>query len=519
MSKKKFDVIIFGGGHNGLVSAAILARKGLQVLLLEGKEILGGACRTEYPFKVAPQLGASTGAYLLGPMPPEILDLLKIKLEWIPRDPFYFLPTRGTRSLLLGSDSEENKRQFLKCFSKTDWEANCAMQKDLEMIRNKIGHTWLSEPKSVIQTATDCFSNNSDQMLFRTLCEGSVMQFLNRYGFKSNLLKAMYAVTDGLIGAYASWDTPGTGHNFLVHNMCRLPGSNGNWMLVKGGMGAVIQELVRVANEAGVTTRNNSKVSQLIVENGKACGVILESKEEIYATSILASTDPFTMRKIVGDTNLPTTFIAKLDEYATKPGATMKINLCLSDLPTFTCLPENRGQFRTTTHLLPDEDEVLGKIYEAFEFVKRGELPPYPLLEWYTHTALDPSLRDSEGRHNAALFVQLVPNRITNGSWEDSKEDYVRHILRIVDEFAPGTSKLVLEHCTFTPEGIENHFGISGGHILHIDHCWKFDERLPYRSPISGLYFGSAACYPGGGVTGAPGYNAANALLSDLDLV
>ena len=511
-----YDAIVVGGGHNGLVAAIFLARAGLRVAALEKNLLFGGACRTEYPFAAAPKLGASTGAYLLGPMPPELLESLGLNLKLLRRDPYYFLPTRGKRSLLLGHDDQLNRAQFEQCFSEADWSAHVAMQRDLARIRDAVAPSWLEQPRSLQETADRYLAERSDRQLFTELCRGSVMEFLDRYGFKSDLLKAMYAVTDGLIGAYASWDTPGTGLNFLLHNMCRLPASNGTWMLVEGGMGKVTAELCRVALEAGVELRASSPVAAISSSASGVDGVALANGEVLKANVVVSGADPFSTRRLIGDAALPPPFLAKLDEFATRPGATMKVNLCLRKLPRFTCMPEDRGQFFTTTHLLPDESEVLDCIQQAFRAVTLGELPDYPLIEWYTHTKLDPTLQDSEGRHNAALFVQLVPNRLATGSWDDAVAEYVRKLLAIVDEFAPGTSELVEEHFTLTPEGIERHFGIAGGHIMHVDMAWGFENRLPFRSPIAGLYFAGAACHPGGGVTGAPGFNAAQAVLQDL---
>jgi len=515
MSSKRYDVIVVGGGHNGLISAKFMSDQGLKVLVLEANPVFGGACRTEYPFKKAPKLGASTGAYLLGPMPPKLYQMLDMKLKPIKRDPHYFLPTRGSESLLLGSNDQANRDQILKMFSKQDWDALCRMQADIALVRDAVADTWLEEPCSLEEKADACFCTDAEREAFINLCSGTVMDYLDRFGFKSDLLKAMYAVTDGLIGSWASWDTPGTGFNFLLHNMCKLPDSGGAWMLVEGGMGAIANELCRIARAAGAELRANARVSEIIIDGKSAKGVVLEGGEEISADAVMVNADPFTMRGLVGDDNLPQGFISTLDDYSTKPGATMKINLCLDGLPTFKSLPINQGQFQTTAHFLPEESEVLAKISEAFDCVKRGELPPYPCIEMYTHTVLDPSLKSGiRDFHNAAFFVQLVPNKPVNGTWQELCNGYVHHILSIADEFAPDFSSRVVEHFTLTPQGIENHFGIKGGHILHVDSFWNHDKRLPYAAPeVENLFFCGAAFFPGGAVIGAPGYNASQSLL------
>src|ERR1700733_8124603 len=265
MSEVETDVIVIGAGHNGLVAALLLARSGLRVQLLEDKYMVGGAVRTEKPFKKAPDLGISTGAYLLGLVPPEPMRNLGVDIPLHRRDPHYFLPTREKRYLMFGSDAAATKHQFIEFFSEADWRANEAMTAEIGKLRDDIAPTWLHEPLSIEQTA-DKFVRPELQQAFVDLCRGSVGDYLARFDFKSDLVRAMYAVTDGFSGLFGTWDTPGTGMNFLAHNMCRLPGSDGTFMIVRGGMGTVTAELVRAAEQAGARIETNAAVERIVVQ-------------------------------------------------------------------------------------------------------------------------------------------------------------------------------------------------------------------------------------------------------------
>ncbi len=500
------DIIIVGAGHNGLVAATLLARAGLTVRVLEERDVIGGAVRTEYPFKTAPKLAASTGAYLLGLMQPELIRLLGIDLPLVRRDPHYFLPTTGKRYLLFGSDRNAMHEQFQTFFSEQDWKANEALQAELDQLREDVAPTWLQEPLSIEDTA-DRFIRPKLRQIFVDLCRGSVGAYLDRFGFRSDLLKVMYAVTDGFSGLCGTWDTPGTGMNFLVHNMCRLPGSDGTWMLVRGGMGTVTQRLADAARKAGATIETGKPVRKIVVENGSVTGV-----DDYRARAVIVNADPFRMRELV---SFPAEYNKRLDAYR-KDGTTMKVNMCLKALPKFTCLPEDRGQYGTTIHLLPDEADAMQGVRDAFTSVQRGELPDFPTIEWYTHSTVDPTLRDDAGHHTAALFVQWVPYTLRGTTWEKEENDYVRHLLSICDRFAPGTSALVQETFTLTPPKIESYFGITRGHIHHVDNSFGFADRLPYATPVDGLYSCSAGCHPAGSVIGAAGHNAAMRVLRDL---
>jgi phytoene dehydrogenase-like protein len=197
------------------------------------------------------------------------------------------------------------------------------------------------------------------------------------------------------------------------------------------------------------------------------------------------------------------------------PGSTLKVNLALRDLPRFTCAPD-AAPFGATIHLLPQVPDVLDAVRRQWADVQAGRLPEFPTIEWYVHTTVDPSLRDEDGHHSSALFVQSVPYAIAGSSWEAELPGYVDHLLSLCDRFAPGTSALVADTFPLPPPGIERHFGISGGHIHHVDNGVAFADRMPYATGLDGLYACSAGCHPAGSVIGAAGHNAAQRVLADL---
>ena len=506
------DVLIVGAGHNGLVAALMLARAGLRVQVLESAAVAGGACRTEYPFARAPEVGQSTGAYLLGLMPPELMQELGVSFPLIRRDPHYFLPTTDDRYLLMGADRAATEAQLELFFSRRDVDADRALQNELSMLREDIAPTWLQTPVSIEETA-ERYVRPALRDAFVALCRGSVGAYLQRFGFQSELLEAMYAVTDGFTGLYGDWDTPGSGMNFLVHNMCRLTGSDGTWMVVRGGMGTVTRVLAAAAERAGAEIILGTAVASIETRGSIATGVLTEDGELHRARAVIVNADPFRMLSMLGD-GCPNDLRERVGRYR-RPGTSIKVNLCLGDLPTFSCLPERRGQHRATIHLLPEQDTA-AKLREAFAECKAGRLPSNPSIEWYIHTTLDPSLQDARGRHSSALFCQWVPDTLAESSWDREESRFVSQLLEICDRFAPGTSSLVDDVFTLTPPKIESHFGITAGHIHHIDNSFGFADRLPYRLPVAGLYACGAGCHPAGSVVGAAGHNAAIAVLSDL---
>jgi phytoene dehydrogenase-like protein len=517
MTKTVTDIVIIGAGHNGLVAAIMLARHGLNVTVFEEQSTVGGAAKTEYPFAKAPKLGTSSGAYLFGLMPPELIAKLQAKFTLIRRDPHYFLPTTDHRYLLFGSDVEAVRQQFLAFFSERDWKAHQALIGEIGQIREDLAPSWLEEPFSVDETA-EKYLRPALRETFINLVTHSVEDYLARFGFASELLLAMYAVTDGFPGLHGSFGTPASGMNFLVHNMCRLPGSDGTWMMVEGGMGSISRELARLAAEAGARIWTGAGVQHIITRGEQVVGVVLGDGREIDTHVVISNADPFRMRTLVGQEKFPLAFNAKLDNFQ-RYGTTFKVNLALDRLPTFQCLPTNCGQHHATIHLLPQGQDVISHIRQGFEKVQAGELAEFPPIEWYMHTPADPTLQDDQGRHSAAFFVQWVPYELKHKRWEDEEGHYVKHLLSIADQFAPGFSSSVVDAFTLTPKKIEQHFGISYGHIHHVDNTFGFDQRMPYATPITGLYSCSAGCHPAGSVIGAAGHNATMRVLKDLGVL
>jgi phytoene dehydrogenase-like protein len=509
------DVVIVGAGHNGLVSAILLARAGLSVVVLEADRTIGGATRTERPFPKVPELGQSTGSYLLGLMPPELLRALDLRIPVLRRDPHYFLPTPGTGPyLLFGSDRASTQEQMRRFFSTQDVAADDAMQAEVAALREDLGPAWLAEPMSVEETA-EVFVRPALRRAFIDLVRGSVADYLARFDFRSELLVSMYAVTDGLSGLHAGPDDPGTGHNFLVHNMCRLPGSDGTWMIAAGGMGTVSRTFADAAVAAGAQIFPGVPVTEVYTDAGAVAGVCTADGREVMTEVVLAACDPYRLMALA---ELPPELTARLQSVR-RPGTTMKLNLALSGLPRFTCLPDGApSPFGSTVHLLPGSGSgsPMGELRAMWAAVQRGELPAEPTIEWYVHTTVDPSLQDPAGHHSSALFVQSVPYAPAGTTWEAALPSYVDSLLAICDRYAPGTSTLVADTFPLTPPGIEEHFGITGGHIHHVDNAVSFDQRMPYATGIPGLYAGSAGCHPAGSVIGAAGHNAARRILADL---
>lgn len=522
VSTRAADVLIIGAGHNALVAATLLARAKLTVVVLEAREVIGGACRTEYPFAAAPGLAASTGAYLLGPFPPELLALLDIgvgrDLSLVRRDPHYFMPTLDNRYLLLGADQDKSRRQFAEFFTEADARANQALGAEISAIVHDVAPAWLQQPLTVEDTAQR-FVRPELQQAFVDLVRGSAMDYLQKFGFASEEVIGMYAVTDGMPGLSGSPWSPGSGHNFLVHNMCRLPGADGTWMVAKGGMGAVSTAIAAKARAHGAQIVTGSEVESITVAAGAASGVQLSDGSQVRARAVIAGCDAFRIPALLGD-QTPSWLSERVQTWADRSGGqTMKINLALSGLPTFSALPEAVGQHGTTVHLMPPpaaDGSLLTALRTVFDGAAAGSLEHTPPLEWYLHSTLDPSLADDRGNHSSALFVQGVPHIPAGSTWARERSAYVEKILDLVEAYTPNLRSLLVESQTLSPTDLEDYFGITHGNIHHVDPTFSFTDRMPYAVGVDGVYAASAGCFPSGSVIGAAGHNAARLVLEDL---
>jgi phytoene dehydrogenase-like protein len=235
------------------------------------------------------------------------------------------------------------------------------------------------------------------------------------------------------------------------------------------------------------------------------------TERAIDAAVVLAACDPFRLADLV---DLPAELNRRLDSLY-RPGVTLKLNLALDRPPAFPGLG-GRSTGGATVHLLPGADRPIDAVRRMWDDVRVGRLPDFPTIEWYLHTTVDPSLQDGAGRHSSALFVQSVPHQPAGSDWDTELDAYVARLLAVCEEFAPGTTASVVDTFALPPPGIAAHFGITGGHIHHVDNTVAFDARMPYATGVDGLYAGSAGCHPAGSVIGAAGHNAARRILTDL---
>jgi phytoene dehydrogenase-like protein len=523
-----YDDIVVGGGHNGLVLAAYLARAGERVLVLEARDRVGGACTTEETW---PGFRVSTAAYVVSLFRPEIvrdLELARHGYAVLERNPSSFTPFPDGRHLLLGPDAAANRSEVAK-LSPRDAERLPRYEAMLERIARAI------EP-TLLETPPDPFSGRIRDLL-RLLRDGRRLLALREDGpaaieiltaparavldrwFESDALKATLA-TDAIIGAWASPSTPGTAYVLFHHVMGETNGARGVWGYVRGGMGTLSEALAAAARAHGAEIRTSARVARILVRGGAAVGVALEDGTELSARRIASNADASrTLLGLVREPELPpgVADAVRAIDYAS---GSVKINVALSGLPDFRALPGSASpgpQHRGTIHVAPSLDHL----ERAFDDARNGMPSRAPVLECTLPSAVDPSVAPP-GRHLMSMFVQYAPYRLAQGSWEEERERFAARCFDALEEYAPGFRRLVLAHEVLAPPDIERRFGLTGGNIFQgaMTLPQLFSMRpLPghadYRTPIENLYLCGAATHPGGGVMGACGYNAAREMLRD----
>jgi phytoene dehydrogenase-like protein len=505
------DVIVVGAGANGLVCALVLARAGLRVHVLEDRPAIGGGCRTEFPFAAAPRLGASTGAHRLGFVPPDLLRLLGLGLPTLPRQPAVFVPTDAPGAYLLAGAGHAAFREA----AGDDARAITAMHAELDEIVADLAPAWLAGALDVEATG-DRFVRASQRTAFVALCRGSIGAYVERFDVKSDLVKAALAA-DALSGTFGSWSTPGTGAALLVRHAAQSLAGGGD-AVPEGGLGAVVRVLADAAQMAGATIATGQSATSIVIEGNTAAGVMLADGSVLRATTVVASSDPARLRALVGDAHLPVEYQRRSDGFARR-GSIAKVNLALSALPRFAALPDDHGQHGATIHLVPGAGrDAIGALSTAFAAADAGTLGPPAFVEMVLPTASDPSLRDAEGRHHASLLVPWAPYDLAGTTWAAEESGWLRSVLGVVDSFAPGTSALVVDVFALSPKKLESHFGITRGHLHHVDDSLIFADRQAVTTPIGGLYACGAGCSPAGGVFAVAGHNAAKRVLADMEL-
>lgn len=534
-----FDTIIVGGGHNGLACAAYLSRAGQKVLVLERRPVLGGAAVTQ---ELAPGYRASSCSYLISLLLPEVereLELARYGYKVLPRNPSSFTPLEDGRSLLMGPDAELNHREISK-FSARDAEAYPRYEALLTRIAECIEPLMAAPPPDLLPLPAawrrrglraqirDWFSGYGAYRALRSLgpdipeaieiLTGAARPILDRW-FESDALKATLA-TDAVIGTFAPISAPGTAYVLLHHVMGTAGGARGVWGYVEGGMGAVSEAIAASARAAGAELRCGVEVAAIETAGARATGVRLADGTVIRARTVVSNATPdITFRKLLPAGSLPAGFQAAVEriDYSS---ASLKINLAVRELPDFTCLPgraEPGPQHRGTIHI----GASLELLERAYEEARTGRPSARPIVEMTIPTSVDHTLAPA-GHHIVNLFVQYAPYRLAAGHWDTLGESFADRCIAEVNRYAPNFSASILHREVLTPLDLEREYGLTGGNIFHgsmsLHQLFGF-RPVPgwsdYRTPLPGLYLCGAGTHPGGGVTGAPGRNAARAVLRD----
>jgi phytoene dehydrogenase-like protein len=524
-----YDLIVIGAGHNGLVTAAYAARAGLKVLVLERREVLGGACVTE---EVWPGYKVSTAAYVNSLLRPEIIRELELQrhgFEMLPRSPSSFTPFPDGRSLMLGPDKALTRREIAK-FSTRDADALPRYEAMLERVADFLEPTlvmtppnpWSLRPANLVQLAKlglGFVRLGTDGQKAVEILAGAATPILDRW-FESEQLKVTLA-TDAIIGAMASPSMPGTAYVLFHHVMGECNGVRGVWGYVRGGMGGVSGAIAGAARERGAEIRTSAEVIRILVKQGTVQGVALADGAEIRAPRVASGADAnVTFLKLMDNTELPPEFVEAVRniDYAS---ASCKINIALSELPDFTSVPGTvpGPQHRGTIHISP----TMEYIERAYDDAKYGRPSERPIIEATIPSALDDTLAPP-GQYVMSMFTQYFPYRLAPGlSLPEEKEKYADRCFDLMNEFAPNFKRSVIARQVLTPVDLEQRFGLTGGNIMQgvmSLSSLSFMRPVPgyadYRTPVRGLYLCGAATHPGGGVMGACGYNAAREILRDV---
>jgi phytoene dehydrogenase-like protein len=509
----RYDAVVIGSGHNGLIAAAYLTKAGKRVLVLERRGVIGGATVTEEPWS---GYRISTCSYVCQLLLPEVirdLDLVRHGYDVRPFDPQYFIPFPDGRYLISYLDSQKTAEQIAK-FSRRDVAAYDAYWAMWDRIIARM-RPLLDLPSPTPQDIESAFDGPEGEEDWHTLTKKSVAGILDEY-FESEELKAVLCV-GGVIGTNAGPRTPGTAYVKYHHILGKVGGHQGAWGYVRGGMGAVSQAIASSAREAGAEILTDAEVAGIDIRDGAARGVNLLDGRSFEAGVILSGADPHrTYLGMVGEEHLPDDLVEGVKGMRVE-GSVVKVLLALGEPPDFEALPgkEIGPQHTGGIVINPSVDSLQG----AWEECERGEPSGNPFIDGYIQSATEDGLAPP-GKHTMSLFCQYAPYRLARGTWEERREEIGRNIVRTLGEYAPNLPGAVEGMEVLGPPDIEERIGITGGNIFHgeILPDGMFANRpVPgyggYRTPIENLYLCGAGTWPGGAVFGAPGRNCAMEVL------
>jgi phytoene dehydrogenase-like protein len=523
---KRYDVIVIGGGHNGLVNAAYLARAGKKVLVLERRYVLGGAAVTE---EIIPGFKFSVFSYVVSLLRPEIirdLDLPRHGLEILPLDGT-MTPMQNGDHLWRVNDHAKTRRE-LERHSKVDAEAYeefgksmVAMCRFVKPILGMIPPDPTSfDPRDLKKLAflgkrfQDLPAEDKYNLI--QLMTMSAADFLDQW-FETDVLKATMSAS-GIIGTFLGIRSPGTAYVLLHHYMGEIDGAFRSWGFSRGGTGAISNAIGDAAVEAGVEIRKEASVSRIIVKSGTAKGVALEGGEEIYADIVSSSVDPnLTFLKFIESRELPPDFLEEVRRYKYR-GSSGKVNLALDALPSFTCLPGPGRHLRGAISISPSMEYM----ERAYDQAKYGEFSRRPYIDMVIPTLTDPSVAPP-GKHILSCFVQYAPYKLKPGpNWDEQRDAFGEAVIDTISQHAPNLKNIIIGKQVITPLDIERTTGLSEGNIfqgeLSLEQLFflrPVSGWARYRTPIRKLYMCGSATHPGGGIMGAPGRLAALEILKD----
>lgn len=524
-----YDAVVVGGGHNSLVCAFYLARAGHRVCVLERREIVGGAAITEEFHPGFRNSVASYSVSLLHPKIIEEMDLARHRLRIVIRPMAYFVPEEDGRHLLLGRNEAENL-ETIRRYSPRDAEAWPKYHARLDRLVDLFRTTLTETPPNAGGGARDLIAAAMLANRLRRIGTEAQADLLDLFGksageildnwFETDPLKGILGF-DAITGNYGSPYTPGSAYVLLHHVFGEVNGVKGAWGHAMGGMGAITQAMAAACIEAGVDIRVSSPVREVILNGGRAEGVVLESGEAIRARAVASNIHPQLLYgKLIPENALPAEFAERIRNWRSGSGV-FRMNVALSELPRFTGLSSSAaGPHHTASIMIAPSLDYLDTAYtdaRRFGWARR------PVIEMHIPSVIDDSLAP-KGAHVANLFCQYFAPKLPNGeSWDLHRDEAADAVIDAIDRYAPNFRASIVGRMALSPLDLERKLSLIGGDIFHgqlgIDQLFSARPVLgyaDYRGPFEGLYMCGSAAHPGGGVTGLPGHNAAREILRDI---